>query len=59
MNFFQQCKDHNLGREHENYINDAIFSFIFYALPICNIHFRIWKYLKFIFKFIALIHSGL
>ena len=28
------------------------FSSTFSALPVCNIHFWIWKYLKFIFRFI-------
>ena len=31
----------------------------FSTLPVCNIHFWIWKYLKFIFKFISSVHSGL
>ena len=50
MCFFQQFKDHKSGREHENYTNDPIFSSTFSALPVFNIHFWIWKYLKLIFK---------
>ena len=37
----------------------SFFSSTFFALPVCNIHFWIWKYIKFIFKFITLGHSGL
>ena len=29
MHFFQQLKDHNSGREHENYINDPFFHLLF------------------------------
>ena len=50
MYFFQQFKDHNSGKEHKNYTNDPIFSSIFSALPVFNIYFWIWKYLKLIFK---------
>ena len=57
--FFRQFKDHSSGSEHENYKNDPIFSSTFSILPACNIHFWIWKYLKFIFKFITSVHSGL
>ena len=46
MHFFRQFKDHNSGKENENYKNDPIFSSTFSALPACNIHFWIWKYLK-------------
>ena len=35
------------------------FSSTFSALPVYNIHFWIWKCLKFIFKFITLVHFGL
>ena len=59
MHFFWQFKYHNSGKENENYKNDPIFSSTFSALPACNIHFWIWKYLKFIFNFIILVHSGL
>ena len=31
MHFFQQFKDHNSGKEHENYKNDPIFSSTFSA----------------------------
>ena len=59
MHFFRQFKDHNSGKENENYKNDPIFSSTFSALPACNIHFWIWKYLKFFCKFITTVHSGL
>ena len=59
MYFFRQFKDHNSGREHKNYTTDTIFSSTFSALPANNIHFWIWKYLQFIFKFITSVHSGL
>ena len=35
------------------------FRLLFSALPACNIHFWIWKYLKIIFKLITSVHSGL
>ena len=46
MHFFRQFKVHNSGKENENYKNGPIFSSTFSALPACNIHFWIWKYLK-------------
>ena len=36
-----------------------LFSSNFSALPVCNIHFWISKYLKFTLKFITLVHSCL
>ena len=59
MHLFWQFKDHNSGREHENYTNNPIFSSTFSAVPACNIYFWIWKYLQFIFKFITSVYSGL
>ena len=35
------------------------FRLLFSALPACNIHLWIWKYLKIIFKLITSVHSGL
>ena len=50
-------KDHNSGNKHENRTNDHILLIYFFlhffsstsALTVCNIHFWIWKYSKFIF----------
>ena len=41
IHFFEKCKDHNLGREHGNSLNDPVFSSTFYALTVWNIHFWI------------------
>ena len=49
--FFQQFKDYNSGREHENYTK-----LHFSALPACNIHFWIWKYLKLNFQILYFGH---
>ena len=44
MQFFRQFKDHNSGREHENYTNDPIFSFyFFYCLEHSFLNFKILK----------------
>ena len=50
MHFFGQFKDHNSGRKHGNYTDDSIFSSTFSALTVCNIHFYISKWSKFIFR---------
>ena len=47
MHFFGQFKDHNSGRNHRNYINDPIF--VYFFCSVCQIHFYIWKWSKFIF----------
>ena len=59
MHFFRQFKDHNSVKKNENYKSGPIFSSTFSALPARNIHFWIWKYLKFIFNFIILVYSCL
>ena len=39
MHFFRQFKDHNSGKENENYKNNPIFWSNVSVLPACNIHF--------------------
>ena len=56
MHFFRQFKDHNSGKENENYNNDPIFSSTFSAPPACNISacnisFLNFKILKIHFQF--------
>ena len=46
MHFFRQFKDHNSGKEIENYKHDPIFWSTFSVQHACNIHFWIWKYLN-------------
>ena len=49
MHYFPQLKDHNSGRKKEIRQMTPFFSCTFWALMTCDIHFCIWKLLKFIF----------
>ena len=39
MHYFEQFKDHNLGRKKGNQTNDPIFSSTFSGPTVCDIHF--------------------
>ena len=49
MHYFPQLKDHNSGRKKDIRQMTPFFSCTFWALMTCDIHFCIWKLLKFIF----------
>ena len=46
--FFRQFKNHNSERKHGNSTMTPFVSSTVNALTVCNIHFCIWKYSKFI-----------